>query len=101
MRLNGPLVQGSAAVSVTVDDEAITADLVDGRTISAPLAWYPRLQHATAVERGRHRLVGRGVGIHWPDLDEDISVAALLAGRRSAESSASLRRWLEQRATTK
>ena len=59
--------------------------------------WYPRLAHATTEERDRWRLIGQGEGIHWPDLDEDISVDNLLAGRASGESQASLRRWLEGR----
>jgi len=73
-------------------------DLNDGRTLSAPLAWYPRLLHATARERRKWRLVGGGEGIHWPDLDEDVSVKGLLAGRPSVESQASFKRWLARRA---
>jgi len=72
-------------------------DLVDGRTISVPLAWYPRLAHGSSAERGRWRFIGEGEGIHWPDLDEDISIEGLLAGRRSGETQSSLRRWLENR----
>jgi hypothetical protein len=71
--------------------------LDDGRTLSVPLAWYPRLLHGTAEERGLFELIGDGEGIHWPELDEDISVEGLLAGRASAESDASLARWLEKR----
>jgi hypothetical protein len=84
-------------MSVVVTDETITVDLVDGRTVSAPIAWYPRLAHATAAERSHWRFVGHGQGIHWPDLDEDISVGGLLAGRASCESNASLDRWLANR----
>ena len=62
-----------------------------------PIAWYPRLSHGTRDERDNWRLIAGGDGIHWPDLDEDVSVAALLEGRRSAESQASLKRWLESR----
>ncbi len=69
----------------------------DQRTIAAPLAWFPRLLHSTGEERLHTRLIGQGEGIHWPDLDEDISVEALLAGRPSAESAASLKRWLASR----
>ena len=83
--------------TVTVTDEAVQLELNDGRTVSAPLAWYPRLIHGTPAERAHWRLVGRGVGVHWPDLDEDISVDGVLAGRPSAESQASLKRWLESR----
>jgi len=82
---------------VTASDEALIVDLADGRTITVPLAWFPRLAHGTPAERANWRLIGGGVGIHWPDLDEDISVESLLAGRRSGETQASLRRWLEAR----
>jgi hypothetical protein len=86
------------AVSVSVSDDTLSVDLADGRTIAAPIAWYPRLAQATVAERGNCRLMGGGEGIHWPDLDEDISVAGLLAGRRSGESQSSLKRWLSSRA---
>ncbi len=72
-------------------------DLVDGRSISVPLEWYPRLLHGTHQERCNWRLIGRGEGIHWPDLDEDISVENVWAGRPSGESQRSLKRWLEAR----
>jgi hypothetical protein len=83
--------------SVTVTDEALTVDLSDGRTISLPLAWYPRLLAGTPAERQQWRFIGRGQGIHWPALDEDISVANILAGQPSSESQRSLQRWLAQR----
>lgn len=82
------------AVGVAVTDEALTVELSDGRAISVPVAWYPRLLHATPAERDNWRLIGRGEGIHWDDLDEDISVENLLTGRHSGESQASLKRWL-------
>ena len=82
-------------VAVAVD--TLTAELSDGRTISVPLDWYPRLTHATPKERGNWELIGKGEGIHWPDLDEDISVEGLLAGRPSTEGSQSFRRWLAAR----
>lgn len=85
------------AERVEVTDDALMADLSDGRTISVPLAWYPRLVHATPAERRNWRLIGVGQGIHWPDLDEDISIEGLLAGRPSRESQASLKRWLAAR----
>jgi hypothetical protein len=85
------------ATGVTVTDEALTVELVDGRVLSVPLVWYPRLAHGSPDERNRWRLIGRGEGIHWPDLDEDISVANLLAGKPSGESQRSLKRWLELR----
>lgn len=85
------------AAQVVVNEVSLTVELVDGRTVSVPLLWYPRLVDATPAERSNWRLIGRGEGIHWPDLDEDISVAGLLAGRRSGESQRSLKRWLELR----
>lgn len=85
------------ATRVDVTDAAVSVELVDGRTISAPLLWYPRLAHASPEERDHWRFIGRGEGIHWPDLDEDISIANLLAGKPSGESQRSLKRWLEQR----
>ena len=85
------------ARSLSVQNDSLAVELADGRTISAPLAWFPRLAHATSAERANWRLIGAGSGIHWPDLDEDISIASLLAGRRSGESQESLRRWLPER----
>ena len=90
-------VQPIEAQQVTVTDDSLVVDLVDGRSVSVPLAWYPRLVHATAEERAKWRLIGRGEGIHWDDLDEDISVVGLLAGRASGESQESLDRWLRGR----
>ncbi len=86
-----------SAIGLGITDEALTVELSDGRTISVPLAWYPRLLHATPKERSNWRLIGKGQGIHWADLDEDISVEGLLAGRHSGESQASFKRWLEGR----
>jgi hypothetical protein len=83
--------------NVAVSDDTLRVDLSDGRSISVPLAWYPRLSHASSPERKRWRLIGRGVGIHWEDLDEDISVEGLLAGRPSTESQASFSKWLAKR----
>jgi len=80
-----------------VSEDTLVVDLADGRTLSVPLAWYPRLAHGTPAERAEWRLIGRGEGIHWPELDEDVSVEGLLAGRRSGESQASLQRWLQSR----
>src|SRR5437899_10880825 len=90
-------LRAALAQRVTVTEDALVVDLVDGRTVTAPLLWYPRLVHGTPAERANWRLIGRGEGIHWPDLDEDLSVASLLAGRPSAESQKSLRRWLSSR----
>ena len=86
-----------AARHLHFSDDALVVELTDGRSISAPLAWYPRLSHATNDERNRWRLIGGGRGIHWPDLDEDISVENLLAGKPSGESQASLKQWLQNR----
>ena len=85
------------AQSVVVSVDTLCVDLSDGRSISVPLAWYPRLLRATAAERKRWRLIGRGLGIHWEDLDEDISVEGLLAGKPSGESQASFSNWLAKR----
>ena len=86
------------AKHVDVKADVLSVELSDGRAISVPLAWYPRLTHATAAERQNWRTIGNGQGIHWPDLDEDISVENLLAGKPSGESQASLKRWLDLRA---
>ena len=83
------------AEEVTVTADTLTVELSDGRTISVPLDWYPRLVHATPEERNRWQLIGGGQGIHWPALDEDLSVEGLLAGRPSGESQRSFKRWLE------
>jgi len=85
------------ATGVTVSEDALTVELDDGRTLTVPLAWYPRLLHGTPAERDRWRLIGRGEGIHWPELDDDISVEGLLAGRPSGESQRSFARWLAGR----
>jgi hypothetical protein len=85
------------ALDVTVSDETLFVELSDGRTISVPLAWYPRLLHATREERKNWRLIGKGHGIHWEDIDEDISVEGLLAGKLSGESQASFKKWLTAR----
>jgi hypothetical protein len=82
---------------VRVTRDALFVELSDGRTISAPLAWFPRLLQGTAKERNHWRFIGRGEGIHWPDLDEDISIEGLVLGRPSGESQSSFNRWLEQR----
>jgi Protein of unknown function (DUF2442) len=86
------------ATGVVVSEDTLSVELADGRTIAAPLAWYPRLSHATAEERNSWRLIGNGRGIHWPALDEDISIDNLLAGQPSAESQSSLKKWLAGRA---
>ena len=90
-------IEQARAQKVTVTHESLVVELTDGRTIAVPLAWYPRLLHANEAERGNWRLIGSGEGIHWPDLDEDISVEGIVAGRPSGESGESFSRWLEGR----
>ena len=90
-------MEAPEAVSVAVSDEALTATLADGRVISVPLQWHPRLAHATPDERGNWEIIAHGAHIHWPDLDEDLSVKGLLAGWPSGESERSFRRWLDAR----
>ena len=85
------------ATKVSVTEDTLSAELSDGRTISVPLAWYPRLLDATRKERENLQLIGNGEGIHWPDVDEDVSVDNLLNGQPSGESAASFQRWLESR----
>jgi len=86
------------ALSVKAAGESLTVNLSDGRSITVPLEWFPRLLHGTPAERGRWTLIGRGLGIHWEDLDEDISVESLLAGKPSGEGQESFSRWLKARA---
>ncbi|MEO7963023.1 MAG: DUF2442 domain-containing protein [Gemmatimonadaceae bacterium] len=85
------------ASAVTVSAESLVVELVDGRTLTVPLVWFPRLLHASAAERMDWRLIGRGEGVHWAALDEDISIESLLVGRGSDESQGSLKRWLAAR----
>lgn len=87
----------SAATNVVVTDDMLTVNLSDGRSVSVPLALYPRLAHGTPEERSTWRLIGAGEGIHWPQLDEDISVEGVIAARPSGESQASLARWIASR----
>jgi hypothetical protein len=91
-------IDAPEATVVSVSNDSLSVDLADGRTVSVPLAWFPRLMHGTPAERAQWRLTGRGEGIHWPALDEDISVAGLLAGHASQESQSSLDKWLKKRA---
>jgi hypothetical protein len=85
------------AQSIEIDEDRLVVDLTDGRTVSVPLAWYPRLWHGKPEERSHFEIIGDGAYIHWPELDEDLSVAGILAGRRSGESLASLQQWLATR----
>ena len=90
-------ISEARAESLTLTDEALTVDLRDGRTIIVPLVWFPRLWHGTPQERGQFEIIGAGAYIHWPDLDEDLTVAGLLEGRKSGESLQSLKQWLDSR----
>jgi len=91
----------AAALRVEVTQDEIIVTLVDGRVLSVPVTWYPRLSHGTQEERNAYELMGRGTGIHWPLLDEDISVSGLLRGNPSFESEQSLQHWLDERASHK
>ncbi|HEX6385007.1 MAG TPA: DUF2442 domain-containing protein [Anaerolineae bacterium] len=88
------------AVNVVVTDDTLTVDLEDGRTISVPIGWFPRLAHGSPQERANFQISGAGHGIHWPDLDEDIGIEGLLLGKKSTESPSSFKKWLEQREQT-
>ena len=85
------------AENVIITEDALTVELSDGRTLSVPLAWFPRLLHATPEERDHWRFIGKGHGMHLEDLDEDISIENLLAGKPSGESQTSLKKWLQSR----
>lgn len=97
MSISAPELKHPCATNVSLSDDTLTVDLSDGRTLAVPLSWYPRLQHATPPERTHWRMIGGGSGIHWPDLEEDVSIEGLIAGRKSQESGRSLARWLEAR----
>jgi hypothetical protein len=90
------LTAEAKAQSALVTEDSLVVDLIDGRTITVPLAWYPRLLHGKSEHRNNWRLIGDRQGIHWPDLDEDISVRNLLTGEPSGESQTSLRHWLDE-----
>ena len=97
MSSSGVDIQEARALSLSLNDEALSVDLTDGRTVIVPLVWYPRLWHGSPEERNSFEVFGDGAYIHWPDLDEDLTVAGLLEGRRSGESAASLKKWLASR----
>lgn len=97
MTISTTELRGIRAISVEITDDTLSVDLADGRTIAVPLAWYPRLHHGTPAERAKWRLIGMGEGIHWDDLDEDVSVENLLLGNASTESQRSFQRWLDGR----
>jgi hypothetical protein len=84
-------------LNVVITEDTLTVDLEDGRTISTPIGWFPRLTHGSAQERANYQISGAGLGIHWPDLDEDVGVEGLLLGKKSTESPDSFKKWLEAR----
>jgi len=98
MTISAGEIRVPSAFGLTLTDDTLSVELSDGRKLAVPLAWFPRLLHATPNERLDWRLIGKGEGIRWPAVDEDISVEGLIAGRPSSESDQSLRRWLSQRA---
>ncbi|MDL1911605.1 DUF2442 domain-containing protein [Chloroflexi bacterium CFX6] len=91
----------ASAQNVAVTEDSLIVDLSDGRTVSVPLTWFPRLLHGTSEERNRWRLIGDGEGIHWEALDEDISVENLILGKPSGESQKSFKKWLETRSKSR
>jgi len=90
-------IRTAKAQNITITEDSLSVALTDGRIISVPLAWYPRLSHGSAEERNNWRFIGDNEGIHWTDLDEDISVENLLLGEPSGESQRSFMKWLEGR----
>jgi hypothetical protein len=99
MSISADKIEIPSAENVMVTENTLRVDLSDGRTISVPLAWFPRLLHSTLEERNHWKFIGRGHGIHWEDIDEDISIEGLLAGRPSGESQTSFKKWLNSRSS--
>lgn len=97
MTISSLATETPIAANVKVTSEALTVHLQDGRVVSVPLAWYPRLAEGSPAERRQWELIGPGIGVHWPLLDEDISVEALLRGLGSNEGASSLQRWRASR----
>src|SRR5437899_1185432 len=95
--MNSVEVTLARVLSVLVTDDTLSVDLEDGRTVSVPIGWYPRLATGTDSERNNFEISAAGYGVHWPDLDEDIGVEGLLVGKRSSESPNSFERWLNVR----
>ena len=87
------IANSPAAVGVQITDDTLSVSLSDGRAVSVPISWYPRLSHALPKHRALWEFNGEGHGIHWPELDEDISVENLLQGQPSGESARSFSRW--------
>lgn len=90
-------IKEARATKIKITEEELIAFLDDGRTIAVPLSWYPRLLNGSEKERNNWRFIGEGIGIHWPELDEDISVEGLIDGIPSQESQSSLKKWLQTR----
>ena len=97
LRRDGRIIFVVNILNAATSEDTLTVELADGRSLSVPIAWYPRLFHGSQQERENWELIGDGEGIHWPDLDEDISVEGLILGRPSGESQRSLQRWLDAR----
>ena len=97
MSISALEIREARAQSIEVQDDSIVVQLVDGRTIIVPLAWYPRLRYGSPDERQHFQILGDGAYVHWPDLDEDLSIDGMVAGHRSGESAMSLKRWLSSR----
>ena len=91
------MVTLARVLRVEVTDDTLSIDLEDGRSVSVPIGWYPRLANGTPAERANLQISGAGYGVHWPDLDEDIGVEGLLLGKHSSESPSSFERWLQRR----
>ena len=87
----------SRIINVIITEDTLSVDLEDGRTVSIPIGWYPRLVYGTPAECANFQISGAGYGIHWPDLDEDIGVEGFLLGKKSSESPSSFERWLQNR----
>lgn len=84
-------------IAFSISNDTLSIDLEDGRSLSVPISWFPRLAYGSEVERGNAYISGAGYGLHWPDLDEDLSVVGLLTGKKSGESPESLQNWLKSR----
>jgi len=97
---NSAVVTLARVLNVEVTDDTLSVDLEDGRTVSVPIGWYPRLANGTPAERANLQISSAGYGVHWPDLDEDIGVEGLLLGKHSSESATSFERWLQHRRET-
>ena len=97
MSISANVIDIPSAENVTITEDTLSVDLSDGRMISVLLTWFPRLLQSTPEERNNWRLIGKGHGIHWGNIDEDISVEGLLAGRLSGENQSSFKKWQDSR----